>query len=160
MLLQPDHELLRNPLATYEFTQEERTSLFQDLTKSCKELRGLGLSANQVGINRRVFVVVAGEFEEAFFNPEITSTSEETNMLDEGCLSYPGIFVNLKRPKTITIKYQNVEGDIVENTFSGITARIVQHEYDHMEGKNFLDHASPLKKGLAYKKARKAGYRY
>lgn len=158
-LLQPDHIILRTPLPKSEFTQEERTKLADDLVNYCHALRGLGLSANQVGIEKRVFCVTAGDYKEVFFNPEVVEYSENTNMLDEGCLTYPGIFVSLKRPVSVTLKYQDVEGVERSQTFSGLTARIIQHEYDHMEGKNFLDHASPLKKALAIKKARKKGYK-
>lgn len=158
-LLQPEHEMLRKPLERSEFTQDERTKLADDLINYCHALRGLGLSANQVGIEKRAFCVTAGEYKEVFFNPEIIEYSENTNMLDEGCLTYPGVFVSLKRPLSVTLKYEDVNGEPREQKFSGLTARIIQHEYDHMEGKNFLDHASPLKKALAIKKARKKGYK-
>jgi peptide deformylase len=158
-LLLPDHEMLRTPLPKSEFTQEERTKLADDLINYCHALRGLGLSANQVGIPKRVFCVTSGDYKEVFFNPEIIEYSENTNMLDEGCLTYPGVYVSLKRPVSITLKYEDVNGEQREQKFSGLTSRIIQHEYDHMEGKNFLDYASTLKKALALKKARKKGYR-
>ena len=158
-LLHPDHEMLRKPLPKTEFTQEDRTKLAEDLVQYSLAMRGLGISANQVGIEKRAFCVTAGDYKEVFFNPEITQYSENTNMLDEGCLTYPGVFVSLKRPMNITIKYETVNGDVKEQEFGGLTARIIQHEYDHMEGKNFLDHASPLKKALALKKAKKKTYR-
>lgn len=158
-LLHPEHEMLRKVLPKTEFTLEERKKLSEDLINYCHTLRGLGLSANQVGIEKRVFCVTAGEYKEVFFNPEIIEYSENTNLLDEGCLTYPGVFVNVKRPITIKIKYEDINGEPREQEFGGLTSRIIQHEYDHMQGKNFLDHASPLKKALALKKARKKGFR-
>lgn len=158
-LLNPEHEMLRKQLPKTEFTQEERTKLADDLINYCHALRGLGLSANQVGIEKRAFCVTSGDYKEVFFNPEIVEYSPNTNLLDEGCLTYPGVYVTLKRPVSVKVKYEDVNGEQREQTFGGLTARIIQHEYDHMEGKNFLDHASTIKKALALKKARKKGYK-
>lgn len=158
-MIPPNSEMLSKVLPKYNFTQEERDSLATDLIETCIAYRGLGLSANQVGIEKRAFCIMHGDYKELFFNPEIVSYSEETNLLEEGCLSYPGVFVVVKRSAKVTIKYEDVSGQPREQTFSGLTARIVQHEYDHMEGKNYLDQVSLMKKALAFKKARKKGYR-
>jgi peptide deformylase len=151
-LLHPDHEMLRKPLPKTEFTQEQRTKLAEDLVQYSLAMRGLGISANQVGIEKRAFCVTAGDYKEVFFNPEIIKYSENTNMLDEGCLTYPGVFVSLKRPMNITIRYETVDGETKEQDFGGLTARIIQHEYDHIEGILFTDHLSMLKKKLIGKK--------
>jgi peptide deformylase len=155
MLLPYDHPMLRKNLEYKELTQEEREELSQKLLNACTALRGVGLSANQVGIENRVFVIKMGGYEECFFNPKILETSKEETLFKEGCLSQPGVFITLKRPEKVKLQYMDVKGNLKEETFAGITARIIQHEYDHMIGKNFLDYASPVKKSLALKQAKK-----
>jgi peptide deformylase len=125
------------------------------MVNACKFFKGIGLSANQVGIDNRIFCITFNDFSETFFDPKIVEYSTEETLFDEGCLSQPGVFINLKRPKTIKIEYTTQEGKRVTTEFSGITARIIQHEYDHMEGTNFLKRASPLKRALALKHAKR-----
>lgn len=115
-----------------------------------RELGGVGLSANQVGLNIKMFVMGAGNNNYAIFNPKIVSVSEEELSMDEGCLSFPGIYMKVTRPKSVAVKYQNAKGDWVEEEFHGLTARIFLHEYDHMLGKTFKDRVSKLKWDLAY----------
>lgn len=108
-------------------------NLAVSLLETMKKYNGIGLSANQVGIPLRVFVVGLEKTWYAFFNPEILETSGEI-LFAEGCLSFPGLFIPIKRPDTVKIKYQDMNGEFKEQTFTGLTARIVLHEYDHMEG--------------------------
>ena len=110
-----------------------------------QELGGVGLSANQVGLNMRVFVMGTEDVRMNVFNPTITEFSSEEGHVNEGCLSYPGLTLGVKRPTDIKVKFQNDKGEWCEMQLGGITARIFQHEYDHMEGKSFLDHVSPMK---------------
>jgi peptide deformylase len=133
---------------------EDKAEFAEKLEKACEFFGGIGLSANQVGIDNRVFCVKFDQFAETFFDPKIVQYSPEEQLFEEGCLSQPGIFINLKRPQKIRLEYTNKLGLRVEEDFSGITARIIQHEYDHMEGTNFMKRASPLKQALALKKAK------
>jgi peptide deformylase len=147
-----------DPLLTkrLEYSEIEDMPKFAGMmVNACKFFKGIGLSANQVGIDNRIFCITFNDFSETFFDPKIVEYSTEETLFDEGCLSQPGVFINLKRPKTIKIEYTNQEGKRVTTEFSGITARIIQHEYDHMEGTNFLERASPLKRALALKRSKR-----
>lgn len=104
---------------------------------------GIGLAANQVGFNYRVFVMGSEGVGFALFNPEIIETSGEDNF-EEGCLSFPGLFLPIKRPATVTIRYQDMNKVTKEQVFSGLTGRTALHEYDHIEGIVYTSKVSPL----------------
>ena len=91
----------------------------------------------------------------AVFNPRIISSSEEQTLDEEGCLSYPGLFLKVKRPDWILTEYQNSKGDVIEARFEGYLAKCFQHELDHLEGICFVDKVSQLKLQLAMKKLKK-----
>lgn len=151
-LIPYDDALLTKPLEYKEI--EDKIEFASQLENATRFFNGIGLSANQVGIDNRVFSIVYGDFAETFFDPKIVEYSEQTVLFEEGCLSQPGIFISLKRPQKIKIEYTTRTGERITADFAGITARIIQHEYDHMEGTNFLKLASPLKVALARKKAK------
>ena len=116
---------------------------------------GIGLAANQIGINKRVCVVICRE-PVVLINPEIVEKSEEQFVFAEGCLSFPGLWVKVNRPETIEVEYEDENGEKIQRELYGLQSRIFQHEYDHMEGKNFTDGVSKLKLDLAKKKQKKA----
>lgn len=122
--------------------------------------KGIGLAANQIGITKRVFVMgsygIEG-FPEPFavFNPRIIETSKELVLDEEGCLSYPNLYLKLKRPAWIIAEYQNSKGDIIEARFDGYLAKCFQHELDHLDGICFVDKVSQLKLNLAMRKLKK-----
>ena len=126
--------------------------MYETLTQA----EGCGLAAPQVGRSWRLFVVDGTElaedypeckdFKRAFINPEIIEESEETSTYSEGCLSLPGISENVVRPKTIVIRYLDENFEEHEEKFTDFQARIVQHEYDHLEGHVFTDRISPIRK--------------
>ena len=137
----------------FNFNGEIDAELFSNiLIDRMLELKGIGLSANQVGVNKKVFVMGNEDLQTAIFNPEIIEVSSETSTLDEGCLSFPGVYVKVNRPEKIKARFQNVKGELVEQEFQGLTARIFQHEYDHMLGKTMQDRVSKLKWDLASKR--------
>jgi peptide deformylase len=105
--------------------------------------RGVGLSANQVGLPYRVFVMGAEKVGFACFNPEILETNGE-DKFDEGCLSFPGLFLPIKRPSSVKVRYTDMNGVTKEETFGGFTARIFLHEFDHMEGVVYTSKISPI----------------
>jgi peptide deformylase len=117
-----------------------------------KQLGGVGLSANQVGLDMRVFVMGLGETKIAVFNPEILEYSDTEELFNEGCLSYPGIMLSIKRPTKITAAYQDETGKYIEQEFNGLTARVFQHELDHMNGTDYTDRVSKFKLDFAKKK--------
>lgn len=124
------------------------------------EAKGIGLAANQIGLTKRVFVMgsysIPG-FPEPFalFNPRILESSKDEILDQEGCLSYPGLFLKLKRPSWIIAEYQNSKGDIIEARFEGYISKCFQHELDHLDGICFVDKVSQMKLNLAMKKLRK-----
>ena len=106
---------------------------------------GIGLSANQIGINERAFVMVSDIESGAtltLYNPRILKTSVVEHAMDEGCLSYPDLTLKITRPFAVTIKYEDEEKNIHKVKLSGLTARIFLHEYDHMEGIDFTQRAN------------------
>ena len=136
----------------------------EDLEKSMIEFmlanNGIGLAANQIGFAKKVFVIGSKNipgFPEPFaiFNPKILKYSDETVLYKEGCLSYPNLWLNVKRPKYIIAEYQNSKGDIITAEMDGLVARCFQHEYDHLLGICFVDKVSSMKLQLAMKKIRK-----
>lgn len=99
---------------------------------------GLGLAANQVGQPYRIFAI-AIEPAHVCFNPEVLDYSEESVTLEEGCLSYPGLIVKVTRPKSIKVRFTHPNGETVTKTYTGMTARIMLHEIQHLDGERFFD---------------------
>lgn len=128
------------------------SSLFETMFKH----GGLGLAAPQVGLLYRVFVVgYDNSNKQVFFNPEIISTTEAEDEHLEGCLSFKHLFFKVSRPKEIEIKYQHVNGEWKQDKFVGLTARCIQHEYDHLEGICYTERVGKTTLMLAKEKERK-----
>lgn len=147
-LVEEAAQVLRNPTEKFDFDnpQTDPKELQAGLVETMEKYGGLGLSANQVGVDLSVFVMrTQDEGIVAFFNPEITQISKETEMMKEGCLSFPDIYIMLKRPKVVVMDYQTVEGEQRSIKLEGLGARCVQHEIDHLNGVIFLQRASQLK---------------
>ena len=119
-----------------------------------REHSGIGLAANQVGYNFKMFVT-EGEPAFAVFNPTITFSSPNKVMLDEGCLSFPGLLLKVSRPASIRVRFQEPYGNWITKQFAGMSARVFQHEYDHLFGVDFTDKVSKLKLDMAKRKAAK-----
>ncbi len=132
-------------------------SLYTTMTKC----NGLGLSANQVGVPYRIFAIRIDADPLVLFNPQIVDQSEETILLDEGCLSFPLLYMKIKRPDWIRIRFQTFDGQTYTEKYGGMTARVILHEYDHMEGITFKERASKfaldraIRKQTILKRARK-----
>lgn len=95
---------------------------------------GVGLAAPQVGILKRIIVVLVNEQPKVMVNPEIVFVSDETCVDNEGCLSFPGQFYDISRPSKVTVKYRNLSGHPMLETHEGLTARCLLHEIDHLDG--------------------------
>lgn len=118
---------------------------------------GIGLAANQIGIKTSVFVMgnpTSPETGQAFFNPMIDQVSPKSLDLSEGCLSFPNIFVKVKRPISIKARWQNSEGIWQEGVFEDYACKCFLHEFDHLNGITFHDRVSTLKWAMAIKKSR------
>lgn len=125
--------------------------LVTDLAETMLHNNGIGLSANQCGLPYRVFVMYGNELIPCF-NPRIVDMSTETVVMEEGCLSYPGLFVKVKRPRRIKVRYTEPNGQTTTRVFDGITARVFQHELDHLNGVNYQQRANKLHLEQARKK--------
>jgi len=111
----------------------------------------MGLAANQVGVNTQFFTMGVDVLRMDVFNPKILSTEGEITT-EEGCLTYPGIFLQLKRPLTIEVEFYTAKEELIKTKLTGLTARIFLHEYDHLNGITFKEKVSVLKWSLANKK--------
>lgn len=125
-----------------------------DLIESMRAGNGIGLSANQLGLPYRVFVMHADP-PYVCFNPKIVDVSNEVVSLREGCLSYPGVDIPIKRPAHVRVRFTTPTGEIVTKKFTGMSARVFQHEFDHLEGINFLSKANPAHKEKALRQLKK-----
>lgn len=128
----------------------ELATLVEEMFAAMEADRGIGLAAPQVGRSIRVFVIETEEDgKRVFVNPEIVATSPELVDYEEGCLSFPGLYFNVKRPASVTIQAFTEKGRPFTLTADGIVARVVQHEYDHLDGKLYIDRVTPLRRQRA-----------
>lgn len=130
------------------------------LKATMKKYGGIGLAANQCSIKARVFVI--GNEDEAIvcFNPRIVSISETSVTANEGCLSFPGLALNINRTENIGVEYYDENGKLKTNTFSGITARCFQHELDHLNGIKFTSYVGKTSLLMAKKRQDKLKKKY
>lgn len=155
------HESLRIVSSIYDFEKDgDAESLERDMIRVMKLNGGIGLAANQIGLTKRVFVMGSEthlDFPYPFsvFNPRIIESSKELVLDQEGCLSYPGVWLQIKRPKWIVAAYQDSQGNHKEIKLDDYPSKCFQHELDHLDGICFIDKVSRLKLNLAYKKSRK-----
>ena len=151
--------VLRQTAAPADLNDREGLSaLLQDLRDTLKVADGCGLAAPQIGVSLRV-VYVDGDvvadtypylkdFRRTLINPVVTEESAEQVTYSEGCLSIPGIYCDVVRPKTITVRYFNEDLQEVTETFTNFACRMVQHELSHLDGDLFTDHAAPIRKKM------------
>ena len=122
----------------------ERSKLSYTLIENMFHHKGVGLSANQIGIDERVFVMMVDlETQETItcFNPKIIKESKDEVVMEEGCLSYPELYLDIPRPSNIIVKYEDEGKNKIKTKLEGFIARVFQHEYDHMEGIDFTQRA-------------------
>ena len=144
---------------------KDRKELSEAMFDTMKKYGGIGLSANQVGLPFNMFVIgdhpeVEKNLKMTCFNPIIISSSVEEEVMKEGCLTFPFVFLSITRPRKVVVKYEDENGDLKEGSLDGMISRVFQHEYDHMLGKTFVDGVSKMKLDMAYKKAQKQMNRY
>ena len=144
---------------------KDRKELSETMFDTMKKYGGIGLSANQVGLPFNMFVLgdhpeVEKNLKMTCFNPIIISSSVEEEVMKEGCLTFPFVFLNITRSRKVVVKYEDENGDLKEGSLDGMISRVFQHEYDHMLGKTFVDGVSKMKLDMAYKKAEKQMNRY
>lgn len=132
--------ILREKCHPVEKFDDELRLLLKEMIKAMNINQGIGLAGPQVGELKNLFVIDAGRGPLIFINPEITERSEDETAMIEGCLSLPGVELSVKRPKEIKIKYQDEYGKHKELSAKGLTAKVIQHEYDHLIGKLITDY--------------------
>jgi len=151
-------DILRKPTSPYDFNApnaiKDAETLAYSLAETMQKHGGLGISANQVGINKRVCAVAADGKIWIMFNPYITYRSETVSNLLEGCLSYPGLYVKIPRAETIRVRFQAIGGQHTEQEVTGLTSVCIQHELDHLDGIVYTDRVSPIKLDQAKRKVK------
>ncbi len=135
--------VLREPTFPVVNIDDSIVSLANNMFATQTKYEGIGLAAPQVGISQRLFVADNRPIDDhgeqlAFINPEILDTRDET-VYQEGCLSFPGIYFDVTRPRRVTIRYLDLAAQEQVREFDGVLARIILHEYDHLEGRLFID---------------------
>ena len=158
-------QVLRNKSVEIDSSYPDFKKLIDDMWITLGEASGVGLAAPQIGKNIRLFIVDCtpwseevpelAEFRKVFVNPEIYEHSEETDLFEEGCLSLPGIHENVRRPIRIRMRYLDENFVEHDEEITGKPARVIQHEYDHIEGMVFTDHLAPIRKNLIKNKLQK-----
>jgi peptide deformylase len=155
------HQTLVQKSDPWNFDQDQDADILEkELIEFMLANNGIGLAANQVGLAKRVFVMGSNNIPGfpapfALFNPKIIQASEEMILDKEGCLSYPDLFLMVKRPTWVVAEYQDSKGNINEIKIDGYLAKCFQHELDHLDGVCFVDKVSQMKLNLAMKKIRK-----
>jgi peptide deformylase len=142
-----------------EFDTPELHQLIDDMFESCYAAKGVGLAAPQIGIPKRIAVIDLSVAEDpqqkiVLVNPEIIH-KEGTQVGEEGCLSLPGFREQVRRPKKVIVRAQNVQGETFEMTGEDLLARAFNHEIDHLNGRLYISHVSALKRDLIRRKVRK-----
>ena len=158
ILVLPD-PLLRKISEPISEVNSEIKKLMDDMLETMYEAPGIGLAAVQIGVLKRVIVIdlSKGEKKEPLFivNPKITFKSKELLSYEEGCLSIPNQFAEVKRPNSCKVSFLDYDGKQKEIHAKGLLATCIQHEIDHLNGILFIDHLSKLKKDLIMKKTKK-----
>lgn len=150
--------ILRTKTQTVEKVDDEIRTIVDDMIETMYADRGMGLAANQVSINKRIFVMDDSENMDkplCYINPEVVEQSGEIE-LTEGCLSFPGVYVKIKRPNYVKVKALDRDGNEFFKEAEGYGAHCILHEIDHLNGITFIDMLSPLKRKMAEKKLAKA----
>jgi peptide deformylase len=155
VLVEETDKILHEPVPVFDFKNSpvDPIEFTHAMIRKMIEHRALGLAANQVGYPYRMFVM-SGEPNYACFNPVIVGHGLEEDRSLEGCLSYPELYIKVKRHSSIKVRFTMPNGEATTKTFAGLTARVFQHELDHLDGKVFYQSANPVHKEKAFKDRR------
>lgn len=160
ILLHPDPRLKKICAPVTNITAELR-KLADDMLETMYDAPGIGLAAPQIGFLQRMIVMDCAKKEDTdpapliMFNPEITSSSQESEIYEEGCLSIPEHYAEISRPKEVEAKWIDAEGKEQIKVFNGLWSTCLQHEIDHLNGKLFIDYLSSIKRQLITQKMKK-----
>ena len=150
--------ILREKMPRFDFQNPDidPIELARNMVETMRHWKGLGLAAPQCGMRYNMFVMDTHPAY-ACFNPIIVDASSERIELDEGCLSFRGLMIKVTRPRLIKVRFALPTGEVQTHTWNDMTARIFQHEYDHLQGRVIWNNLSRLQLEMARKKAKKRG---
>lgn len=159
LILAP-HEILQTPVDEFDVKKYHPPTIANEMIALMYKHKGIGLSANQVGLNAQIFVMQTTHNKNygnplVVINPIIKAVSKETSLMVEGCLSHPGLQLNVKRPSSCAAEFYTFASDDpnalvrVQTVFEGIDARVFLHEFDHLSGIQFVDRVGSVKLKLA-----------
>ncbi len=154
-LYDENHPMMKQRIPEYDITllpNPVMTHTINRLKMTMKLYNGLGLSANQCGVFERVFIVGNEEIVIVCINPKLIKASDDLIKDNEGCLSFPGLFLKIERASSVEVEYYDLQGKKYNTTFTGLTARCFLHELDHMNGITMDKHAKPLALKMAKEK--------
>ena len=153
----PDKRL-RKVAVPVKKVDDEIKNIIEQMFFTMYEEKGIGLAATQVNIHKRIIVIDVSENKDKkifLINPEIISLSDDIDSMEEGCLSVPGFYENVSRPKTVKVSSLDYDGKQIEIEANGLLSTCIQHEIDHLNGRLFVDHISSLKRSRIEKKITK-----
>jgi peptide deformylase len=158
ILIHPDPRL-KKPCEQIAEVTEDLRALAADMLETMYDAPGVGLAAPQIGVMKRLIVmdcIKDGTPEPmVLLNPQVIWSSEDLSTYEEGCLSIPDQYAEVKRPASVTVQWMNLDGAAQERSFEGLWATCVQHEIDHLDGKLFIDYLGPLKRQMITRKMEK-----
>ena len=154
--------ILRTECSPVDEINDELRATLNEMVEMMRQQNGVGLAAPQVGITKRFLVMMTPDDEQIFkmINPQILSRSEKTCTMEEGCLSVLGgdnlpVYANVSRPESVIVEWTDENGEKLSAEMSGVPARIVQHETDHLDGKLFIDYLSGARREMVMRKVRR-----
>jgi len=156
-LVPADNPILTKVCEYFDFANPpfDPVEFSQELIKLMYDNNGVGLAANQVGVPCRIFAMRGAPENFVCFNPKLIMPGTDEVLLEEGCLTYPKLLVKIKRPQHIRVRFNTPNGDMMTKQFTGLTARIFQHELDHLDGIIFYNRANRFHRDQALKKWKK-----
>ena len=160
-IVQFPHPVLKEKSETVEGINQAIEKLVKNMADTMYNAPGSGLAANQVGVNKQIMVVDVSSAEEekntiVIINPRIVSMSDETEIMEEGCLSVPDFRAEVERAVTVTVLGKDLEGEDVEVEAEGFFSRVLQHEIDHLNGVLYIDRIGKLKRQRYVRQRKKA----
>ena len=144
-----NNKILRQKSKEIPQFDQKLAELIKEMRKTMEDNNGIGLAAIQVGIPQRVIVCEVNNKFYSFINPVLVKSSPATSIMEEGCLSLPGIFGEVERPEKVTIRAMNLKGKMRKIKAFGLLARVIQHEMDHLDGILFIDKAKNIKRNVS-----------
>lgn len=144
-IVPPSHPAFSKKLDKFVFDgKTDPKKLADNMIEMMQKAGAAGLAANQLGLEHRVFVLNTAPSVLVCFNPKIVHFSEKFAVKEEGCLTYPGLFLKIRRPEWIRVRFEDVNGEVQTENLNGIPARAFQHELDHLDGINYLSRAKKI----------------